>query len=133
MYSTPIFSCYLEFEVSHLKKMGLLTWRNLIKFQILLQTIIIWYCGKAWCVKCVILGRRIICHDMILLCFPPQVMLKFYLSFLFNITAPQNWMKKYPFARLSYSSLLVMISSSLISCMCKLFFERKKKKKFLIK
>ena len=37
------------------KKTGLLMWRNLIKFQILLQTIlIIWYCGKPWCAKCVV-------------------------------------------------------------------------------
>ena len=61
---------------------------------IFFQTIIILYCGKAWCVTCVLWGR-INCHDMILFCFPPQVMLKFYLNFLFNITAI-NQIKKYP-------------------------------------
>ena len=60
----------------------------------LFQTIIIWYCRKAWCVTCVP-WWRIICHDMILFCFPPQVMLKLYLNFLFNITAT-NQIKKYP-------------------------------------
>ena len=63
---------------------------------------------------------------MILFCFPPQVMLKIYLSFLFNITAPQKLNKKVSFHVISYSSLLVMISSSFISCMYKLFFARKK-------
>ena len=94
MYSTLMFCCYLEFEASQVKT-GLLMWCNLIiKFQILLQTIIIWYCGKTWCVKCqsVVLWWQLICH-MTLFCFPLQIVLKFYLSFLFNITAPQNWIK----------------------------------------
>ena len=35
-----------------------------------------------------------ICHDMILFCFPPQVMFRLFLNFLFNITAT-NQIKKY--------------------------------------
>ena len=80
----------------------------------ILFQIIIWYCGRTWCVTCVVPWERIICHDMVLFCFPPQVMLKLYLSFLFNIAAPQNRIKKVSFHAVSYSSLLVMISSSLL-------------------
>ena len=72
---------------------------------ILFQIIIIWYCGKAWCVK-YIPWWRIICPDMILFCFLPQVMLKPYLSFLFiNITAPENRIKNYPFTRVSINAI----------------------------
>ena len=81
------------------KKVGLLMWRNLINFKVLLQTILIWHCRKAWCAKCVAPCWPVIWHDVILFCFPSQIMWKFFLSFLFNITAPQNWIKKYRFVR----------------------------------
>ena len=75
---------------------------------------------------CPVMGNRLswyvfqIFHCFV---FPPQVILKFYLSFSFNITVPQNWIKKYSlfFHALSYNSLLVMITF-----MCKLFFVCKK-------
>ena len=56
----------------------------------------------------------------VLHCFvlPPQIMLKLDLSFLFNSCTKSN--KQASFHTVNYTSLLVMISGSLISCICKL-------------
>ena len=94
---------------------------------ILFQIIIIWYCEKAWCVKCVP-WWRIICHNMILFRFPSPGYVKTLLEFPIhqhNSSTKSN--KKPSFHAVSYSSLLEMICSLLISCICKLFFSCKKR------
>ena len=92
--------------------------------QYFFQAIIIWYCVKPWCVKCVP-RWQIICHEMILFFFPSTAYVKTLLEFLIHDNSSTKSNKKLSFGAVSYSSLLVMISS-LISCMCKLVFACKK-------
>ena len=63
-------------------------------------------------------------YDTVL--FPSTVYVKILLEFLIQHHSTTKLNKKVFFYVVSYSSFLVMISTSLVSCMWKLFFARKK-------
>ena len=59
-------------------------------------------------------------------CLPSKGYVKILLEFLIQHDSYTKSNKEVSFHAVSYSRLVVMISSSLISCICKLFFARKK-------